>query len=237
MSESMNETVVNAKSVSKTYVQGPVTVDALRNVDLEVTRGEFVSLVGPSGSGKSTLLHIMGALDVVTSGEVEINQVRLNDLSARKLTDLRLNNIGFVFQAYNLVPVLSAVENVEFILHLQGVGKQERRQRAIEVLKSLGLEDVVNRRPGEMSGGQQQRVAIARAIVSDPILLLADEPSANLDSHTTEELCQTLQTINETRGVTIVTATHDPLVMGYTRRRIDLRDGMVESMTEITKAT
>ena len=221
------EPIVRVTNVEKTYQQGLVAVEALKGVDLAVAQGEFLSLVGPSGSGKSTLLHIIGALDVTTSGEVEIQDVALSSLSAKQRTDLRLNSIGFVFQAYNLIPVLSAVENVEFILHLQGVGKSERRSRALGTLGALGLEEVADRRPGEMSGGQQQRVAIARAIVSNPIILLADEPSANLDSQTTIELCETLQAINQEHDVTIITATHDPLVMSHTQRRVDLRDGII----------
>lgn len=231
----MNDSVVRTRQLDKTYTQGAISVAALRAVDLEIKHGEFVSLVGPSGSGKSTLLHIVGALDVPSAGQVSVNDVDLGSRSTRELTDLRLHNIGFVFQAYNLVPVLSAVENVEFILHLQGVGKQERRRRSLETLSSLGLDDVLDRRPSDMSGGQQQRVAIARAIVSNPVLLLADEPSANLDSHTTEELCETLCSINQNRGVTIITATHDPLVMGYTGRRVDLRDGEIVNDTQVNK--
>ncbi|MCY4655960.1 MAG: ABC transporter ATP-binding protein [Gammaproteobacteria bacterium] len=223
----MTETVVRATNVGKTYMQGAVSVEALSDVSFDVIQGDFVSLVGPSGSGKSTLLHILGALDAATTGTVEVDSVDLNGLSQSKLTNLRLNKIGFVFQAYNLVPVLSALENVEFILHLQGVGKSERRARARETLIALGLEKEIDRRPTEMSGGQQQRVAVARAIVSDPILLLADEPSANLDTQTTSELCGTLRSINQDSGMTIVTATHDPLVMGFAARRIDLKDGEV----------
>lgn len=229
----MNTSVVSTRQIDKTYIQGAISVEALRTVDLEINKGEFVCLVGPSGSGKSTLLHIVGALDVPSAGTVTVNGIDLGSRTARQLTDLRLHYIGFVFQAYNLVPVLSAVENVEFILHLQGIGKQERRQRALDTLASLGLQDVVDRRPGDMSGGQQQRVAIARAIVSNPVLLLADEPSANLDSHTTEELCETLCSINQDRGVTIITATHDPLVMGYADRRVDLRDGRIVNDTQV----
>ena len=224
--------VVATEGVEKTYVQGEVSVNALRGIDLTVESGEFVSLVGPSGSGKSTLLHIIGALDNVSAGEVRLDGVVLNTLNARELTNLRLLHIGFVFQAFNLVPVLSALENVEFILHLQGVSKKERRKRSEETLQSLGLEDVILRRPSEMSGGQQQRVAVARAIVSNPTLLLADEPSANLDSATTQELCETLRSINRDRGTTIVTATHDPMVMGYANRRVDLKDGTIVNRSD-----
>ena len=200
---------------------------ALRGVDFDLEEGEWVSLAGPSGSGKSTLLHVIGGLDQPTEGTVTVDDVEVTALSEAELSDLRLNRIGFVFQAYNLVPVLSALENVEFIMQLQGVPASERRQRALDALDALGLPDLANRRPGEMSGGQQQRVAIARAIVTNPVLLLADEPSANLDTTTTEELLELLRTLNRERGVTILTATHDPMVMGYTTRQVNLRDGVV----------
>lgn len=223
----MTKLAVQTTDVSRVYQEDAVPVYALRDVSMSVEQGEFVSVVGPSGSGKSTLLHVIGGLDRPTEGEVTIEDVELGSLSESELTDLRLFKIGFVFQAYNLIPVLSASENVEFILQLQGVAKQSRRDRAREALTSFGLEELIDRRPGEMSGGQQQRVAIARAVVSNPAVLLADEPSANLDSETTKEFCEYLQRVNEEHGVTILTATHDPLVMGYTTRRIELVDGHV----------
>ncbi len=225
----MSNEVVSVRGVSRVYAEEAVPVHALRDVDLTVVQGEFVSLAGPSGSGKSTLLNVIGGLDRPTGGDVFIDGVLLNDLNDTQLADLRLHKIGFVFQAYNLIPVLSAQENVEFIMQLQGVGAAERARRAREVLQALGLEDMSDRRPGEMSGGQQQRVAVARAIVTEPALLLADEPSANLDSRTTGELLELLKTLNEERGVTIVAATHDPLVMSYAKRRIQLRDGQIEN--------
>ncbi len=223
----MSELVVCCRSISRTYQDESVPVRALQNVDFEVGRGEFVSLAGPSGSGKSTLLNIIGGLDRPDEGTVEVDGTSLNDLSESELSDLRLHKMGFVFQAYNLIPVLSARENVEFIMQLQGIGAVERRSRAIDLLEELGLDGMVDRRPGEMSGGQQQRVAVARAIVTHPVLLLADEPSANLDSTTTEELMSLLRSLNERQGVTIVTATHDPLVMGYAKRQVRLRDGEI----------
>ena len=223
----MTETVVECRGVSRTYADDAVPVHALRGVDFELRSGEWVSLAGPSGSGKSTLLHLIGGLDRPTDGAVVVDGVNVTELSEARLSDLRLRKIGFVFQAYNLIPVLSAVENVEFIMQLQGVSSGERRQRALDALESLGLADLTHRRPGEMSGGQQQRVAIARAIVTNPVLLLADEPSANLDTATTEELLTLLQTLNAERGVTILTATHDPMVMSYTGRQVNLRDGGV----------
>jgi len=206
-----------------------VPVQALVDVDFDLSTGEFVSLAGPSGSGKSTLLNLIGGLDRPTSGEVRVDGVALSTLNEAELSDLRLNKIGFVFQAYNLIPVLSARENVEFIMQLQGVSVTERRERAAEMLDSLGIGDLAERRPGELSGGQQQRVAVARAIVTHPVLLLADEPSANLDSKTTEELLQLLTRINREHGVTILTATHDPVVMSYASRHVELRDGRIVS--------
>jgi putative ABC transport system ATP-binding protein len=202
-------------------------VQALQEVDFEVARGEFVSLAGPSGSGKSTLLNIIGGLDRPDAGEVEVDGVLLNTLSESELSDLRLAKMGFVFQSYNLIPVLSARENVEFIMQLQGVDAAQRGERAAQVLRELGIDSMADRRPGELSGGQQQRVAVARAIVTHPVLLLADEPSANLDSQTTRELLELLRTLNETHGVTIIAATHDPMVMSYARRRVNLRDGRI----------
>ena len=204
-----------------------VPVHALRGVDFDLESGEWVSLAGPSGSGKSTLLHVIGGLDRPTEGTVVVDDTNLDDLSEAELSDLRLHRIGFVFQAGNLIPVLSALENVELILELQGVPAAERRDRAGAALESLGLAELAGRRPGKMSGGQQQRVAIARAIVANPVLLLADEPSANLDTTTTGELLDLLRRLNRERDVTIVTATHDPMVMGYATRQVNLRDGTV----------
>ena len=221
------ERVVECRGVGRVYDDDAVPVHALRGVDFELTGGEWVSLAGPSGSGKSTLLHVIGGLDRPNDGAVTVDGVDLTGLGEAQLADLRLRKIGFVFQAYNLIPVLSALENVEFIMQLQGVAGGERRQRALSALDSLGLGELAERRPGEMSGGQQQRVAIARAIVTDPVLLLADEPSANLDTATTKELLDLLRRLNHERGVTILTATHDPMVMGYTSRQVNLRDGYV----------
>jgi putative ABC transport system ATP-binding protein len=223
----MSDLVVRCQSISRTYQDDTVPVRALVDVDFEVTRGEFVSLAGPSGSGKSTLLNVIGGLDRPDEGSVEVDGVLLNDLSESELSDLRLEKMGFVFQAYNLIPVLSALENVEFTMQLQGVSSAERHSRSAAMLEELGLTGMADRRPGEMSGGQQQRVAVARAVVTHPVLLLADEPSANLDSKTTEELLKLLQRLNEDHGVTIVTATHDPLVMSYAKRQVRLRDGEI----------
>ena len=223
----MSTAVVRLENVSRTYGQGTVAVHALQHVSITIGLGEFVCVVGPSGCGKSTMLHLIGGLDSATSGSVYIQDEDLSTRSRNQLSDLRLRRIGFVFQAYNLIPVLTAAENVEFILQLQGVAKEERSVRVNEVLESVGLADAANRKPSELSGGQEQRVAIARALVGRPLLLIADEPSANLDSATTRELCELLQQINSDQGVTILTATHDPLVMGYSTRQIHLEDGKV----------
>ena len=230
----MSGEVVMARGLTRVYQEEAVPVHALRGVDFSLSSSEFVSLSGPSGSGKSTLLNIVGGLDRQDEGTIELDGEELAPLSEGDLAALRLRKIGFVFQAYNLVPVLSALENVEFILQLQGVGSAERKERAGEALKSLGLSELQDRRPGEMSGGQQQRVAIARAIVTNPVLLLADEPSANLDSETTKELMELLRNLNETQGMTIITATHDPMVMGYAKRQVHLRDGTVERDEVVT---
>ena len=223
----MSEIVVLCRGIARTYQDDAVPVRALRGIDIEVTKGDFVTLAGPSGSGKSTLLNIIGGLDRPDEGDVVVDGVELNSLSQSALSDLRLHKMGFVFQSYNLIPVLSARENVEFIMQLQGVPGAERAERARNSLRALGIGELENRRPGELSGGQQQRVAVARAIVTEPVLLLADEPSANLDSGTTKELLELLRGLNEQRGVTIIAATHDPIVMSYAKRRIDLRDGMI----------
>ena len=230
----MSGEVVMARGLTRVYQEEAVPVHALRGVDFSLSSSEFVSLSGPSGSGKSTLLNIVGGLDRQDEGIIEVDGEELAPLSEGDLAALRLRKIGFVFQAYNLVPVLSALENVKFILQLQGVGSAERKERAGEALKSLGLSELQDRRPGEMSGGQQQRVAIARAIVTNPVLLLADEPSANLDSETTKELMELLRNLNETQGMTIITATHDPMVMGYAKRQVHLRDGTVERDEVVT---
>ncbi|MCZ6869145.1 MAG: ABC transporter ATP-binding protein [Gammaproteobacteria bacterium] len=225
----MSDVVVECRKITRVYGEGSVEVHALRGIDLELRSGEFVSMAGPSGSGKSTLLNVVGALDRPTTGEVLIDGEKLNDMSKSELADLRLHKIGFVFQAYNLIPVLSARENVEFIMQLQGVAARERRKRALDMLEEVGIADLADRRPADMSGGQQQRVAVARAIVSRPVLLLADEPSANLDSVTTQELLGLLKRLNTQFGTTILTATHDPNVMAFAARHIQLHDGAIES--------
>ncbi len=221
--------VIECHGLERTYHDDGIPVHALAGVDFHVTEGEFVSLAGPSGSGKSTLLNCIGGLDRPTGGSVKIGGIDLGGLSATELADLRLHRVGFVFQSYNLIPVLSAKENVEFIMQLQGVDSATRHTDSMAMLESLGIGDLADRRPGELSGGQQQRVAVARAIVSKPVLLLADEPSANLDSKTTASLLELLSEINRDRGMTIITATHDPAVMAYAHRRVQLVDGRIVS--------
>ena len=226
-SQTQSAPVVLCQNVQRIYQQESVPVYALRGASLAIEAGEFVSLAGPSGSGKSTLLNVIGGLDGFDAGEVTVGGTNLGALNAAELAEMRLNKVGFVFQAYNLIPVLSARENVEFILQLQGVSSHERQERANGALQSLGLGELGDRRPGELSGGQQQRVAIARAIVTEPVLLLADEPTANLDSKTTSELLEVLQQLNQQQGMTIVTATHDPIVMSYTSRQVAMLDGEI----------
>ncbi len=217
------------QGVTKVYRQGEVEVFALKGLDLSVEAGEFTAIVGPSGSGKSTALNLAGALDVPTTGTVTLEGVRLDTLSSRQLSHLRRDRIGFIFQAYNLIPVLTAYENAEAVLALQGVSDAERRPRVMALLKEMGLEGLENRRPDQLSGGQQQRVAVARAIASKPAIVLADEPTANLDSATSEKLLELMEVLNREHGVTFVFSTHDARVVAHARRVVTLVDGKVAS--------
>lgn len=217
--------IVECIDIKKTYQQGQIKVHALRDVSLVIEKGEFAAVAGPSGSGKTTLLNLVGGLDVSDSGSIVVDGNAFDQMSQSQLANLRLHKIGFVFQAYNLVPVLSAVENVEFVMLLQGVTARERQQRAKAILDDVGLAGKYDRRPAELSGGQQQRVAVARAIVSSPSIVLADEPTANLDSKTGEGLLEMMQKMNEEKRVTFIFSTHDKMVMDYARRLIFLRDG------------
>jgi putative ABC transport system ATP-binding protein len=219
--------IVECQEVRKTYQRGKVEVVALNGVDLSIEKGGFVALAGPSGSGKTTMLNIIGGLDRADSGKVLLDGKALEELNQSELADLRLYKVGFVFQAYNLIPVLSALENVEFVMLLQGVPGRERRERARAILDDVGLEGTYDRRPNELSGGQQQRVAVARAIVSGPSIVLADEPTANLDSRNGQGLLEMMREMNETKKVTFVFSTHDRMVMDYARRLVHLRDGRV----------
>jgi putative ABC transport system ATP-binding protein len=219
--------IVVCEKVSKTYHTDHISVPALREVDLEIPRGQFVTLAGPSGSGKTTLLNVVGGLDQPSAGAITLEGRRIDRLSPAELADLRLEHVGFVFQAYNLIPVLTARENVEFVMELQGLSAEKRRQLSREILGEVGLEGMADRRPAELSGGQQQRVAVARAIVSHPTIVLADEPTANLDSQTARELVQLMRALNEKHGTTFLISTHDPMVMELAPRRISLRDGRI----------
>jgi len=223
--------IVTCQNVSKTFGRGELAVHALRAVDLDILSGDFATLAGPSGSGKTTLLNMIGALDTPTSGTVTIDGQSLGDLSKSELSNLRLTKVGFVFQAYNLIPVLSAIENIEFVLELQGIPKGARRKQALAALTDVGLEGLENRRPSAMSGGQQQRVAVARALVSRPAIVLADEPTANLDSKTSEDLVALMYRLNQERGTTFVIGTHDPRVMAHSKRHIEILDGRIDSDT------
>lgn len=222
-----DDVVVRLEKVSRIYRHGGIEVPALQDVDLEIRRGEFAALVGPSGSGKTTLLNLVGGLDSPTCGRIWIGDVETTRLSSSRLADVRLHHIGFVFQEYNLIPVLSALENVEYVMLLQGVPERERRSRSLALLQELGLGGMEHRRPAELSGGQQQRVAVARAIVSEPLIVLPDEPTANLDSTAGAALLDLMRKLNETKGVTFVFSTHDPMVMQRARRIIRMRDGRV----------
>ena len=221
-------TLVNVQNTSRVYRQDSVAVKALDDVSVTIGAGEFTTLVGPSGSGKTTLLNQIGALDEPTFGRIQIDGQEITGLSRKKRTVLRLWKIGFVFQEYNLIGVLSAQENVEYVLMLRGVAFRERRQQARVILAEVGLEGLETRLPNELSGGQQQRVAVARAIVSKPAIVLADEPTANLDSKTGAALLDMMRRLNDEHGVTFVFSTHDPMVMERARRVIHLKDGRIE---------
>jgi len=218
---------VRTEKLTKIYRQDSIEVAALKEVSVEIAAGEFVAMVGPSGSGKSTLLNLLGGLDRPTSGRLWVGGEELDTMSGQQLAGLRLKRIGFVFQSYNLIPVLSALENVEYVMLLQGVPDEPRRERALAVLNDVGLSGLEHRRPGELSGGQQQRVAVARAIVSEPALVLADEPTANLDSTTGAALMDLMRRLNEEKGTTFVFSTHDNMVMERARRLVRLKDGRV----------
>lgn len=221
--------VIEIKNITKTYNENTVPVHAVRGIDLNIEEGEFSAIIGPSGSGKTTFLNMIGGLDVPTSGSVKIDNKDISGLTSKQLIDFRLNHIGFVFQAYNLIPVLTAAENVAFIMELKGVGKAERMQRAKELLEQVGIGDKFNRRPKELSGGEQQRVAVARALASKPKFILADEPTANLDSKSTGDLLDMMADLNQKLNITFLFATHDQRVMDRARRIITLTDGKISS--------
>lgn len=225
----MAKTIIDAHNVSKTFNPKTIPVHAVQNVHVHIEEGEFVALVGPSGSGKSTLLNMMGGLDEPTEGTVFIDDVEITKLSENKLIDFRLHNIGFVFQAFNLIPVLTAKENVGFVLQLQHMPKGQREERVLSLLNEVGLEDKINSKPGELSGGQQQRVAVARALASKPKIILADEPTANLDSKSAANLLDIMAKLNEEENITFLFSTHDQRVIKKARRVITLVDGKIAS--------
>ncbi len=220
--------LVKLIELKKTYHQGKIDVPALRGIDMEIESGEFTTVFGPSGSGKTTLLNMIGCLDKATSGEIYFDQRLINDLDRKELAEIRRYNLGFVFQSYNLIPVLSAFENVEFAIRLiDKHNKKERQDKVMEVLRDVGLEDMADRKPNELSGGQKQRVAIARALVKEPKLVLADEPTANLDSETSQEVLELMKKMNKELNTTFIFSTHDPQVMDYAKRLVEIKDGKI----------
>jgi putative ABC transport system ATP-binding protein len=223
--------MIAVKNLRKTYQAGDSEVKALRGVSLDIEKGEFLSIAGPSGSGKTTLLNLIGCIDSADSGEILINGESVLNLDRDGQAVFRRDNLGFVFQSYNLIPVLTALENVAFSLNLMGVDDREAEERSMAILREVGLEGMENRRPGKLSGGQQQRVAIARAIVKDPEILLADEPTANLDSRTGKEILELMKILNEKHRSTFVFATHDPMVMDFAGRLVELHDGEIQKDT------
>ena len=218
---------ISCNKLCKTFSQGDQIITGLDDVTIAIEEGSFVCLSGPSGSGKTTLLNAMGGLDTPDSGEITVGGKRVDQLSKSALADMRLHNIGFVFQAYNLIPVLTAQENIEFVMQVQGVPADRRRQKSRAILQEVGLAGHEDRRPSQLSGGQQQRVAVARAIVSNPTLVLADEPTANLDTRAATQLMDLFVTLNLERGITFVIATHDTRIMEYCRRIIRMEDGKI----------
>jgi len=219
--------IIEVKNLHKVYQEAAFDVKAVNGIDLQFEEGEFTAIVGPSGSGKTTLLNIIGGLDRPTEGEVIIENVKIHELSSSKLIEFRMNNIGFVFQSYNLIPVLTAGENIEFIMHLQGRPNKERKKRTKELLESVGLSDRIDSRPARLSGGQQQRVAVARALASKPRFILADEPTANLDSKSTENLLEIMEKLNKEENISFIFSTHDTRVVNKARRVITIEDGNV----------
>ena len=221
--------VIVTEDLTKTYSANDVPVYALRGINLTITAGEFTAIVGPSGSGKTTFLNIISGLDQPTEGKVWLSEEVLSNMSGRQLSDFRRDNIGFIFQAYNLIPVLTVGENIEYIMLLQGIPKLERHQRVVDILEVVGLAGYIDRKPPQLSGGQQQRVAIARAMVSQPTIILADEPTANLDSKTGSELLDMMYQLNKRTGMTFVFSTHDQTVMDRAQRLITLKDGLIDN--------
>jgi putative ABC transport system ATP-binding protein len=223
------ENVITVENISRVYRTGEIEVRALNDVSLEIKRGEFTAIAGPSGSGKTTFLNIISGLDIPTSGTVYLDGKPLSQMSGNELSDFRRDHIGFIFQSYNLIPVLSAGENIEYIMLLQGVPAAERKKRVSEILEDMGLGGMEKRRPAQLSGGQQQRVAIARAMVSQPDIILADEPTANLDTATGSALLDIMRELNEHRGMTFIFSTHENMIMDKSKRLVILKDGQIDS--------
>ncbi len=222
--------LLELNKVKKYYQQGKIEVPALRGIDLMVEPGEFTTIFGPSGSGKTTLLNMIGCLDIPTEGEIKLNGDRVSDLSRTKLAMVRRYNIGFIFQAYNLIPVLTAYENVEFAVRLiRHLKEEEMKEKVLNILEAVGLKGLETRRPNELSGGEKQRVAVARALVKEPKIVLADEPTANLDSKTGAEVIKIMVKMNQKLGTTFIFSTHDPQIMKYAKRLINLKDGMISA--------
>ncbi len=219
--------IIEIRNLSKIYDEKTVPVYALNGVDLAFKEGEFTCIVGPSGSGKTTMLNMLGGLDSPSAGGIRIGDTDITSLRSRQLIDFRLRNIGFVFQSFNLIPVLTAKENVEFIMQMQGIKKDQRDKRTMELLNAVGLADKVNTRPGKLSGGQQQRVAVARALASKPRFILADEPTANLDSKSAENLLEIMEKLNREENITFIFSTHDARVVAKARRVVTLEDGRI----------
>jgi len=223
----MDQVIVTEK-LGKDYQQGEIVVPALVDVSLTISRGEFTTIVGPSGSGKTTFLNMIGGLDIPTSGNIILGGEPLSTMKQKQLADFRRDNIGFIFQSYNLIPVLTAIENIEYVMVIQGIPKQERHDRVEAILEDVGLTGLGDRLPNQLSGGQQQRVAIARSMVAQPQIILADEPTANVDSHTGADLIHLMLKLNEEKNMTFIFSTHDPMVMEQAHRIIHLHDGKIE---------
>lgn len=232
MEHDMEKYVIVTEGVEKTYEDSEVPVHAVRGIDYRVEKGEFTAIIGPSGSGKTTFLNLIAGLDTPTAGKVWLSGRAISDMSGSELSDFRRDNIGFIFQAYNLFPVLTVEENVEYIMLLQGVPRKERRERVMDILRKVGLEEYWDRMPLKLSGGQQQRVAVARAMVSEPSLVIADEPTANLDSGTSGELLDMMRRLNEDTGMTFLFSTHDEIVMERARKVVVLRDGRIDGKAD-----
>ena len=225
----MMKTAVRTTNLWKIYPQEPDPVEAVRDISIKIETGDFVAMAGPSGSGKTTMLNMIGGLTRPSQGQISIGDQEITEMSDKDLAQLRLERIGFVFQSYNLLPVLTALENAEFTLLLSGIPKDERRKRVLELFNKIGLSGLEDRKPGKLSGGQQQRVAVARAVVANPALILADEPTANLDSKASADLLDVMERLNQDHGTTFLFSTHDPRVMERSRRLITLGDGQIES--------